>query len=771
MSSPTENKYEFKAEIRKLLDILSKSLYQHKEVFLREMISNSSDALSKMRFIQLQNKDVEELPLEVEISFNSKEKILIVRDTGVGMTKKELIDNLGTIAGSGSAAFLKTLKETSESKQKELDLDIIGQFGVGFYSVFMVAQKVKVISKSYIKDEPAHAWESDGSGEFTVTPCERATRGTDVIIFLRDEETEYLAKYRLQDIVQKYSNYIPFPIYVKDEGKKEVDVSTEEEAKAAETGAVATGQAHGETKPETKKEEKKEERKPVNELVPIWKRTPAELKPEDYRKFYQFIAKRYDEYAHVIHYNVEGQVVFNSIVYVPESPSPDVMQPDIDYGLTLYSKKVMIVEYCKDVIPKWMRFVRGMVDSEDIPLNVSRDTIQNSRVIMKISDLLAKKFVSEMVSLAEKDPKKYNKIWKEFSFFFKEGMVNDPQHKEALLKLLRFNTSKAKNNELRGLDDYIKSMTKEQQETKKEIYYLIGENLNTMRISPHMGHYTKNDIEVIFFAERVDNFLMMNLHDYKVTTGEGDSKKEVTYTFVPIDTTGPSHKHEEGKEADKKEGKDKDKVEEKEPEVPEATKKFLDFVKVTLGNKIMDAKVSDRLYESPFRLANPSDGMTSSMQRVMRYWTQKFKEKEFQVPQKILEFNPNHPMVQELIQLHEKDPENGRLKPVLKQIFDNCLLSEGDLPEPAAMVPRINQLLEMLVLRKDDVKNPADAVEQEQATAKNEAGADAEPEDEPEDEAEDEARAKPETEQNPDEKPANEPKQDPASDAGKDQSP
>jgi HSP90 family molecular chaperone len=714
--SEKQEHHEFKAEIKKVLDILSRSLYQHKEVFLRELVSNSSDALSKMRFIQLQDKEAEELPLEIEISFDSKAKTLLVRDTGIGMTKQELIDNLGTIASSDSEKFLKKLKETQENKDKIADLDIIGQFGVGFYSVFMIANSVRVLSKSCKKGEPAFAWESDGSGEYTITPAEKATRGTEITIFLRDDEGEYLSKYKLQEIVRKYSNYIPFPIFIKDEAKKEVDVSLDEDKDEMppEEGEVKEGEAAASTKAAEAstgtKEAKKEERKPVNELVPIWKRKPQDIKPEEYKKFYQFIAKRYEDYAHVIHYNVEGQVIFNSIIFVPDSVNRDVLREDVDYGLTLYTKKVLIIPHCKDLIPKWMRFVSGIVDTEDIPLNVSRDTIQNNRVVMKINDLLVKKFVNDLTSFAEKDVPKYKTLWKEYGYFLKEGMVTDQSHKELLVKLMRFPTSKTKGDELRGLDEYIKAMPAAQQD-KKEIYYLVGENMSTLRLSPHMGKFNKDGLEVIFFTEPVDNFLMMNLHEYKVTTGEGDAKKEISYHFVPIDTTEADAKHEHDA---KKDGEKKDEKtdEKKEPELTEDLKKFLERVKALLGEKILDAKVSDNLYDSPYRLANPAGGMTSSMQRVMRYWSRKTQDKEFEIPRKVLEFNKEHAMVKELVVLCNTDPDNGRIKPVLLQVLDTCLLAEGDLPDAASMVPRINQLLEMLVRRRDDVKNPADDLPQ-----------------------------------------------------------
>jgi len=708
-------KFEFKAEIDKLLHILSQSLYQHKEVFLRELVSNAADALTKIKYIQLTDKDVEELPLEIEIGFNSKEKTITIHDAGIGMTKQELVDNLGTIAGSDSEKFYQRLKSAQETEgKKEIDLDIIGQFGVGFYSVFMVAQKVRVVSKSYKPDEPANAWESEGTGEFTVEPAEREKRGTDVIIYLKEDEAEYAAQYRLREIVKKYSNYIPFPIFIKEEGKTEVDVSTDEEAEAsaaAEPSEEAPTVAEGEEaspEGETPAAPKKAERMPVNELVPIWKKKPADITEDEYKSFYHFVSGRYDEYSQLIHYNVDGQVQFNSIYYIPATQSREFMQRDVEYGLALYSKKVLIIQHCKDLIPQWMRFVTGIVDSEDIPLNVSRDTIQNNRVIAKISDLIVKKFLSELETMAEKEPEKYESIWKEYSYFFKEGMVSEHALKDRLLALLRFHTSTTPAG-WRSLADYIKDMPEAQQE-KKEIYYLVGENVATMKISPHMGQYNKTGTEVIFFTEPVDNFLMMNIGEYKTSSGEGDEKTELTYRFVPIDTAAKKKKQEKmAKEGEESEGEQP-----KEEELSEEAKAFLERVKAVLGNKIMDAKMSSELYDSPFRLANPSEGMTSSMQRVMRYWSMKQYGKEFEIPRKVFEFNPAHPMVQELVRLCSEDPENGRIKPVIMQAFDNCLLVEGDLPDASKMVPRVNQLLEMVMLRNDDVPNPAEGIEDEE---------------------------------------------------------
>ncbi|MBN1802575.1 MAG: molecular chaperone HtpG [Candidatus Lokiarchaeota archaeon] len=670
----TGNKYEFKAEIKKLLDILSKSLYQHKEVFLRELVSNSVDALKKIHFISLTEKDLQspDEELKIEIIINPEDKTLLVRDTGVGMTKDELINNLGIIAGSGSQKFLEQLNASQQSELEKLDLDIIGQFGIGFYSIFMVADKVEVTSKSHVKEEPANMWASEGTGDFTIEPSEKVVRGTEVKLYLKEDESEYLDQFRIESIVKKYSNYVSFPIYVL---KIEPEVEKKEEK-----------EDKGEEKAE--KEEEKEP-KPVNELAPLWKRSPKDVTDEDYKGFYHFISNRYDDYIHVINYKVDGKVQFRSILYVPEASSLSFIRPEDEYGLTLYSKNVMIMKNCQDVIPKWLRFVTGIVDSDDIPLNISRDTIQVNRVMMKIEKLLVKKVLREFDNIIEKDPEKYKKIWHTYGFYLKEGVVTDPVKSETLLKYLRFRTSKTEDGDYKSLDQYVDAL----QEDQEEIFYLVGENMDTLKLSPHLGYYNEKNIEVLLFDEPIDNFLMMNVRDYKKTVAEGDEEKTILYKFTPIDVTEPSKDEKAAQDA--KEGEEK--KEESDAKLPEPLKKFLEKVKSILGEKIVDAKASNRLYNNVCRLANPSGGMTSSMQRAMRYWTATQAGKDFQIPQKIFEFNPEHPIVKGLIALHDKEPENENIKVVVEQLFENCLLSEGDLPNPSLMVPRITQIIEMLM--------------------------------------------------------------------------
>ncbi|MBD3195787.1 MAG: molecular chaperone HtpG [Candidatus Lokiarchaeota archaeon] len=688
----SEQEYEFQAEIRKLLNILSKSLYQHKEIFLRELISNAVDASKKIDFILLTDRDIRDADeeLRIEIYFNPEEKTLTIRDYGVGMTKNELINDLGTIAGSGTEKFLKKLEESKDEEGKKIDLDIIGQFGIGFYSVFMVTKEAKVRTKSYANDEDAYEWTSDGTGKFKIQTIEKQKRGTDIILYLNDEDEDFLNEFRIENIVKKYSNFVPYPIYVYEL----------EEGDSPETGKIKPKPEPEDTEEEAaegEEESLKEERvpEPINETTPLWKKNKNDITEEDYKDFYHYISNRYDDYLDVINYKVDGRVRFRSILFIPSSPSQDMLQPETDYGLSLYSRSVLIMKYAKDLIPQWMRFVKGILESEDIPLNISRETIQTNREIMKMSNLIVKKFIRELNILAENDSEKFMEIWENFGQFIKEGIVTDIARKEKLKKLLRFRTSKTKDDELIGLDEYVERM----KDNQEKIFYLVGEDLETLKMSPHLGYYEENDLEVILFDETIDNFLMMNLNHYEVEEkpsegeeieeGEEGKKKTKFIRFSPIDVAETEEK-EEGKE-------DKEKEEEKKEEIPEKVKNFLEYIEKVLEDKIIKAKTSQRLYGNPCRLANPAEGPSSSQQRAMRYWTQTLAGQEFNIPKKIFEINPNHPTIKSLIQLYEQDAENKVLKPIILQLFENSLLSEGDLPNPSSMVPRINQIIEMLL--------------------------------------------------------------------------
>lgn len=670
----SEQEYEFQAEIRKLLDILSKSLYKHKEIFLRELISNAVDALKKIDFILLTNRDIEDPDEEkrIEIYFNPEENTLTLRDYGVGMAKEELINDLGTIAGSGTEKFLNKLQEMRD-EEGEIDLDIIGQFGIGFYSVFMVAKEVKVRTKSYSKDEDAYEWTSDGTGQFTIQKIEKKKRGTDVILYLNEEDKDFLNEYRIENIIKKYSNFVPFPIYIFEL----------EEGETPETGKIKVEEEEEEEGEEEKKLE------PVNETQPLWKKDKNEISDDEYKEFYHYISNRYDDYLRVINYQVSGQVRFRSILYIPESATNDMLQPEEDYGLSLYSKNVMIMKYCKELIPQWMRFVKGVLESDEIPLNISRETIQSNRKLMKMSSLIVKKVIRELKDMAEDETETFLKFWDEFGRFIKEGVISDVARKDKLKDLIRVRTTKTEGDELIGLKDYVERMNEDQE----DIYYLVGEDLETMKASPHLGYYEQNDIEVILFHEPIDNFLMMNMEDYKIETEEGEEEEMEFIQFSPVDVSEEEKKEAEGEE---------EKEEKEEKELPEDLESFLEYVESLLGDKIIEAKTSERLYGSPCRLANPASGPSSSQQRAMRYYTQTISGQNFNIPKRIFEFNPDHPVVKQLVKIHNENPEDPKINPVITQLFENCLLSEGDLPNPAAMVPRINQLIELLIAENSE---------------------------------------------------------------------
>ena len=670
----SEHNYEFQAEIRKLLDILSKSLYKHKEIFLRELISNAVDALKKIDFILLTNRDVEDPDEEkrIEIYFNKDENTLTLRDYGVGMSKEELINDLGTIAGSGTEKFLKKLQKMREEGEGEVDLDIIGQFGIGFYSVFMVANRVKVRTKSYSKEEDAYEWISEGTGQFSIQKTEKEKRGTDVILYLNKEDRDFLNEIRIENIIKKYSNFVPYPIYVFEL----------EEGEIPEEGKI---------KVEEEEEEEEEELKPINKTQPLWKKDKNDVTEEEYKEFYHYISNRYDEYLDVINYQVSGQVRFRSILYIPESATNEMMQPEEDYGLSLYSKNVMIMKYCKELVPQWMRFVKGVLESDDIPLNISRETIQSNRRLMKMSSLIVKKVIRSLKDMAEDDKETYMKFWDEFGRFIKEGVISDVARKDKLKDLIRVTTTKTEDDELIGLKDYVDRMKEDQE----DIYYLVGEDLETMKASPHLGYYRKNDIEVILFDEAIDNFLMMNMEDYKIETGEGEEEEMEFIQFSPVDVSEAEEEEVEETEEEK---------EKEEKDLPKDLESFLEYVESLLEDKIIEAKTTERLYGNPCRLANPAGGPSSSQQRAMRYYTQTVSGQNFNIPKRIFEFNPDHPVVKKLVELHSKDSENSKLKPVIIQLFENCLLSEGDLPNPASMVPRINQIIELLIAEDSEEK-------------------------------------------------------------------
>ncbi len=610
--------YEFRAEIQQLLNILVHSLYTDREIFLRELISNASDALHRLQFEMLTNKDVvdPDAELAIRIKVDKDARTITVSDTGIGMNRDEMIENLGTIAHSGAMSFLNALKEKGN-----ISSDIIGQFGVGFYSVFMVAERVDVTSRSFRPGDEAWTWSSDGSTSYSIVSSEKANRGTDVVIHVKEDADEFLNDYRLERIIKKHSNYIPFPIYVAD--------------------------------------------KVANAQTAIWRRNPREVTDQEYEDFYKQLTLDLDKPLLRVHQISDAPVQFYSLLFVPSKLDRGLFVADYEGGPRLYARKVLIQEHAKDLLPQWMRFVEGVVDSEDLPLNISRETVQANRVMAKLRNALSSKLISELESLTEKDPVRYNELWEQFGRMIKEGVTTDATNRERLIGLLRFHTSKQPDGWV-SLKEYVDRMV----EGQDEIYYLFGEDLKSISRSPHLDVFKSRGVEVLFLTDTIDSFMMNAVVEYK------------------------GKKLHNGADADLELPKAKD--EESEPEgeaLPEdALKALVERFRKVLGERVSDVRGSKVLTESPARLVSPDKGFGADMERVYR-----LLDKEFPAPPaRILELNPRHPLIRNLSALGD-DP---LVDNVAEQLFESALLLEGIHPNPADMVPRIQALMEAATKRE-----------------------------------------------------------------------
>ncbi len=607
--------YQFQAEINKLLELFAKSLYTHKEVFLRELISNSADALSKIKFEQLTNKNVmnPELDLKIDIIMDKDNNKIIVSDTGIGMTKDELVNNLGTIARSGTLEYLKKLSEEQKGEKP-----LIGQFGVGFYSSFMVADKVEVDTKSYIPDEPAYKWIADGSGEYTIEDSDKDQRGTTITIHLKEEDKEYLEKYRIEEIIKKYSNFVPFPVKVEEEQ--------------------------------------------VNQVKALWTKPKNEVTEEEYKEFYKFATTSFDDPMFHLHLQADVPVQFNSILYIPMINNTKMFgHMNKEYGPSLYSNKVLIMDKCKDLLPPYLDFIKGVVDTEDIPLNISRETLQDNRNIIKIKKVLTKKLLSFLEDKAEEDAQAYHKFWDEFGISIKQGVSIDFENKDRIANLLRFNSSF--NDDEKGLvslSDYVSRMNEEQ----KEIYYISGENRKVIEKNPHLEIFRKNGIEVLYLYDPADDFVLSGL-------GTFDEKPVKSIDQANLDSLKTEEEKEKSEEETKK------------------LENLTGYMKDILKDKVTDVKKSNRLTDSPVCLVNPDNTTSSQMQKIM-----KMMNENFEIPKKIFEVNYESPLIKNLADINEKGNNKEYLDNCIYQLFDNALMLDGIMSQPSEMITRINKLME-----------------------------------------------------------------------------
>ena len=620
----------FQTEVKHLLKLMIHSLYSNKEIFLRELISNASDAADKLRFEALSNDSLygKDSELKITVEYDKDARTVTISDNGIGMTRQEVMDNIGTIAKSGTKEFFEAL-----TGDQAKDAHLIGQFGVGFYSSFIVADKVTLVTrKAGETADQGVRWESAGEGDYTLENISKATRGTDVILHLREGEDEFLNGFTLRNVIRKYSDHITLPIYM---AKESV----------------------GEEKEEEKKE--KPEMEVVNQASALWARPKNEIKDEEYMEFYKHVAHDFEDPIAYVHNQVEGKYEYTSLFYIPSRAPFDLWDRDSRHGIKLYVRRVFIMDDAKHIMPNYLRFVRGLVDSDDLPLNVSREILQQNKVIDNIRSASVKKVLGLMEDIAKNDKEKYQKIWDEFGRVLKEGPGEDFANKEKIGGLLRFSSTHTDSETQDvSLADYISRM-KEGQEV---IYYITADSFAAAKKSPHLEVFRKKGLEVLLLHDTVDEWLVSSLMEF-------DGKKLESVTKGELDLGGLE---------DEEEKKEKEEV----------NKDFQGIVaqmKSTLGEQVKDVRLTNRLTDSPACLVKDSDDMSANLERILKQAGQ-------QIPgsKPILELNPHHPLVEKL--KNEKDSE--RFQDMTFLLFDQALLAEGgQLDDPAAFVSRLNELL------------------------------------------------------------------------------
>ena len=619
-------KHQFQTEVNQLLHLIIHSLYSHKEIFLRELISNSSDAIDRLKYLTLTDEDYKKLDFEprIDIYFDDKDsKTLTIADTGIGMTVEELEENLGTIARSGTKGFVEQL--TGDEKK---DSNLIGQFGVGFYSSFMVADRVEVISRPGL-EEKAHKWESDGKGEYEITDAERDTPGTTVTLHLNKEGHEYADRYQIQNIIKKYSDHIPFPIYLHFEETKY--------------------EGEGDDKKETKEQVTEQ----INAASAIWKRSKNDLKDEDYNEFYKSISHDMEDPLLHIHTHAEGTMDYTTLFFIPKKAPFDIFRADYAAGVKLYVKRVFITDDEKELMPVYLRFVKGVIDSEDLPLNVSREILQQNRVLAKIKSTSVKKILGELETFQKKDREQYNEFFKEFGIPVKEGLYQDFDNREKLLNLVMFKSSKEEG--FVTLEEYVSRMQPDQ----NAIYYITGEKEENLRNSPLIEMYQNKDVEVLIMDNEIDEIVITGIQKYK------------DFDLKSVNRSDAAE--------DLKTETDKEKEKEIEPVVEK--------IKKVLGDTVKDVKASTRLSDSPSCIVADENDPTVQMQHILKAMGQGAGMGEFKP---ILEVNPDHEIVQKL-----KDAsDDAMVEDISHLLLEEAMLIEGvELKSPTEFVKRLNRVM------------------------------------------------------------------------------
>jgi molecular chaperone HtpG len=620
------SKREFQTEVSQLLQLIVHSLYSHPEIFLRELISNSSDALDKLRHLTLTEEAYKALPFDprIDLELDEEKKTLTIADTGIGMNEEDLTSNLGTIARSGTKNFLSQL-----SGDAKKDTNLIGQFGVGFYSAFMVADKVEVVSRKAGEDQ-AWRWTSDGKTGFDIEPAERAVAGTTVLLHLNEEGQQYANSWRLREIVKKYSNHIAFPIFLTYD-KSEWN---EEEKKSVKTRTTEQ----------------------INAASALWRRPKNELKDEDYKELYKSLTGEWEDPLFWFHTRAEGSLEYTTLFYVPAKAPLDLYQAEYKTGVKLYVKRVFIMDDARELLPQYLRFVRGIIDSEDLPLNVSREILQQNRILTNIRTASVKKILSELKNIAANQPELYLKFITEYNRPLKEGLYSDYANRETLLDLIRFKSTKV--DGLTSLAEVKSRMNPEQ----KSIYYITGASDSLLRKSPLLEIYRKKDLEVLLLDDEIDEIVFSGVEKY----GDIDLKSV-------------------NKAATSEDLKD-----ETEPEKADTLKPLIEKLKATLGDRVKDVRASVRLADSPSCIVSDEDEPSMKMQQMMRAMGQK----DMPALKPTLEINPDHEIVKKLL----ARSDDSVAEDAAWLLFDQAMLMEGvPLQDPAVFVQRLNRMLSLSI--------------------------------------------------------------------------